>query len=371
VLLHLDASLSTDRVSVAVYSLGSARSGDPTGVPTFVVNLMESPMRPGVSVRTATTAMAVGLFLCTLSLGEENGLRARLVAEAPEAWKEISQMASHLELKRITRSREGSKEWRSDWTYKVDGDNWLVDATYFKPDGTVDRQDVLCRNSRYAFQLRRASPDVPWLVHDFGATPNDGLENIFSQYYGDRSVMPQLGVGPDHLPRIFGKPSFVIKNVESRRQGTETLVDVSFEYDPPEAEKSKAWTRRGVVSLNPELDWVVQEYVVEIEYPNGDSQQRSAKNEIALTADGFPFLKRVESELNVEGKPAAFIGSQLEEFSLRDVPEGEFMLSAFGLPEIMQPAVYPRRRLWVVLLVAGMLCIGVGFLIYRRRSAAR
>jgi hypothetical protein len=265
----------------------------------------------------------------------DDQLRARLLTEAPQAWAKISTWAEHLEMTATDRSERGNVHGRTDRHIKLSGENCLVILTYFEPDGTAAREDVFCRNARYSFQLRRASSKLPWLVQRFGRTPNADIEKIFEMLSANVFSKPQLSVGPMYFPEFFGKEPFVIKEVKSRRQGTTELVSVSFECVLPNGEKPFRWLSRGTVTLNPDLGWTVQDCDVDVECSDGLTQHWSQHNDLTSPAGGSPVLKSQRRKLRMEGIPDSTITLEVNDLSTRTIPEEEFTLTAFGLPEMM------------------------------------
>jgi hypothetical protein len=292
----------------------------------------------GLTTRPALTmgVILAASFSLPLASADDEGLRARLMAEAPGAWSKIARSADHLEMK-LDQSIIGNVGSTSLWHVKFSGDNCLVKTTYARPDGLPGREQVFCRNARYSFQLDRTNPNGSWRVSRVGATPDENIENIFKLLFVDSFAKPQLCLGHVYLPKVFGERSFVIKNVESRRQGSNTLISFAFEYSPPEGEKPIRWVSGGVVSLNPALAWAIEDFRIDVKFADGKTQQQSTHNDLTSSADGLPLWKGRQGEIQTEGQPAAKYTSKVQSASTREIPEKEFTLTAFELPEDASP----------------------------------
>ncbi len=272
-----------------------------------------------------------------LKASGEDELRARVLTEAPKAWAKISTWAEHLEMTTSSRTERGNTSGKTDAHIKLSGGNCLVNFRYFEPDGTAGSEDVFCRNAGYSFQLRRSGPKLPWLVKRFSRTPNTEVDQYFEAMAVSVLSKPQLGVGPVYFPDVFGKEPFVIKEVKSRRQGTTELVSVSFENALPKTEKPVRWLSRGTVTLNPDLAWVIQDCDVHVEFADGITWHLQLENNFNSPAGGIPVLKSQRGRINIADQPEATSTRAVSDLNNRRIPEEEFTLTAFGLPEKMPP----------------------------------
>lgn len=294
----------------------------------------------GVGNRRRVLALLVVFAAVTgrpLKASGEDELRARVLTEAPKAWAKIATWAEHLEMTASGRTEQGDTHGRTDRHVKVSGGNFLIILTYFEPDGTAGSEDVFCRNARYSFHLRRRSAKLPWLVQRFGRTPDPDLDRIVDMLGVNHVSQPQLGVGPFYFPEVFGQQTFVIKEVKSRRQGTSELVSVSFENALPNTEKPDRWLSRGTVTLNPDLAWVIQDYDVHVEFASGTTWHLREESDFTSPAGGVPVIKSQRGKIQIADRPETTSTVVVSDQNTRTIPEQEFTLTAFGLPEKMLP----------------------------------
>ncbi len=281
-----------------------------------------------------TLAIGLALVVVRTQIGHgEDELRARLLAEAPKSWAKISQWAEHLDMTTTDRVEQGNVRARTDGHLKLSGENLLFITTNFGPDDRLQRQDAYCRNERYSFHLRRSDPKLPWRVQRFGSTRNRDFEYIFFEGLRVKDTsQPQLSVGV-YFPDVFGGESFLIREVKSQRQGATELVSVAFENAIPDTEKPVRWLSRGAVTLNPDLDWVIQDCDVYVEFAAGFTWHLQVESDIARQ-EGIPVVKSQRRRINIKDQPEARLTYALNSLSKRKIPDDEFKLTAFGLPEM-------------------------------------
>ncbi len=294
-------------------------------------------------------------------------LEDRLRSEAPKAWEQIVELARHLEVKVVdTRSSPGSdKVTKSEWMYKTNGENALQELV---AEATRSGR-AMARNARYAFKLRKSAPSRPWFVYYVGTNLGDVREEIRNDGL-DYVSQVQLYLAGDYLPDLLKSPNFKIESVEPVTRRMEELAAVTFRYAPEADARSRLWPSLGVVYLNPQRLWAAEEFDVEVAYNDGQTQKWTQTVEFRPEPQHTPLpLKRVENRGPTKSDPSESIWTwEYVDCKSRDIPDEEFTLTAFGLPEISPPAS-GKSRFWVALSAAGVLCIIIGMLL--RRTSTR
>ena len=297
------------------------------------------------------------------------------MAQAPPAWSKIADAAKHLEMRYsddMVYERPGrSGEIHLVWNFKLAGNSRLMIRTELSNGSSAD-EDVEACNSEYEFTLKRTRSDRPWLVTHVGTDLTERHEEIAEEWGADFVAQSALHVGFVSFPEIFQSPDFTIKDVGIVDRAGDSLVSVMFEFSPSGKSAQDRWPRAGVVMLNPERMWAVESFDVELS-AYGRSEKLSQHIEYNSTGGGVPVIKRiVTTREETPDAPGHYQRTwDFDTFEYRDIPESEFTLAAFGLPEIAPPSMFQRYRLFVLLFVAGIVCIAVAAIIYRRSSTER
>jgi hypothetical protein len=98
---------------------------------------------------------------------------------------------------------------------------------------------------------------------------------------------------------------------------------------------------------------------------------RVVTNEYQETRDGFPIHKRLVLVSRVVRSPEKSDDyEKTYEFDFRegDVPESDFTLAAFGLPEPLGMAIPKKSRWYLWFIAGGVGCLLVGFFFWRRHQ---
>jgi hypothetical protein len=151
---------------------------------------------------------------------------------------------------------------------------------------------------------------------------------------------------------LLSNPRFVIRDVSNFEFHGRDLLKVDFDFfkDPPSEERRKVVSDsklfEGFFLVCPGQKWVLYEY--EWRAKTGDPQYVFKGDvEYQGTLDDFPIMKRVtRRRLRLPGREVAQTQTyDFLEFLFTDVPEQEFTLSAFGIPEaVSQPAEVTRSN---------------------------
>ena len=281
------------------------------------------------------------------------------------AWARIAELARHVEIKRHTVQAVDGREVNANYVGKSNGGNTLVITT---PEPGLT-ETVYCRNSKYAFALKRTASDAsdqPWFITDVGPVAPT-VEIFFRRLSVESFFAPQLSIGSMYLPSVYGTPSFVIKNVAPVRRGAETLALVTFAYTPPKGEAPFSWPVSGTFLLNPATSWTVVEYDADFAMTGRASpNHRVVHNTYAKSPEGVPIVTASTIDVRGGGQPAMSF-SMDESMVFNRPPDADFTLPAFGLPEIGLGAT---RRLGPWALVGGgilMISAAASFFALKRK----
>lgn len=343
------------------------------------------------SVLLSSLLWATGEVECRAQDGLSWKDRFRL--EAPGQWEQYRLVGG----KRLQGSRQttsidltaGGREFiRDRYEFKH---NDTCASFLFQPLLGKDKTGKLyVMNSQYGFQLRRISPDGPWALAGIDLNLDDGFD--LDPYPPDFSGMAVMVDRPltfsgihERLPDLVKDPDFKVNNVGSLSRGGAEWVRVDFTSRPkllqPHEINNKqiraGWNplRGGWVLLDPQRYWIIREYDVQVEWQDGSTSTWATSYAYKDGRDGFPILSRVvlrEKGRDVKGSPVE--NEHSYEYDLveqEDLPEKEFTLSAFGLPEPVG-VTWSKPTPWYLWLgLAGGVCLvlGVGFRWLKKRAA--
>ncbi|MBI3837624.1 MAG: hypothetical protein HY288_06790 [Planctomycetia bacterium] len=337
--------------------------------PAWVVALFCS-----ASVITASTTSA-----------NDAALRARFLDEAPKAWSKIIELSKHADVEVIDRRHyfEEQEEMEVSSKSRISGDNFLSEAKSIKVEPPRDsfnagQEQVECVNSKYGFAIRKTRPDGPWQIQSLSNDLEDIKGWLLRKVGVTVNPLFAVYVRDKFLPDWIRDPGFKVTGVESAHRASGELVVVHFETDrPPAAKKDQKpishWMRSGDLFLNPERLWAIEEYQIQAVWlPKEQAQTYTRKSEFGPSAEGYPIMRRSKDTgaWGTTKQPKFARDWDFTRFEIHNIPESEFRLPAFGLPELGPPSLFVQGRLWMALVGLGILCIVIAILIRQRASAA-
>ena len=295
--------------------------------------------------------------------------RERFLAEAPLAWEKYGTRARRFQgsIERITIQLAPKKEvMKRDRCELKQRDGCSLFLVQGLVDGSPPNTEglVMGINDRYGFELRRQTPTAPWTVVQIDGDLSNGMK--FGLGSPPDEAVIYWSTCPTTLALIpyfswggIKDPNFTLNKVTSVTRNERQAVKVEFAYRSP-ADKPRIPSLNGWVLYDPQRFWVIHEYNVQVEWTSsGVKASTVATYEYEVTADGLPIPKQVIQRFTPVGgvdRESRF------EFDLKEsnVPENDFTLSAFGLPEptsIHRPIPW---YLWAAL--AGGICLSLAVL---------
>jgi hypothetical protein len=307
---------------------------------------------------------------------DQSPLAKRLFKEAPRAWARYKDFYLTLEGKvrgeiRV-RSREGKwqiKRVRASW--KQFDSAVLDESETFEAGSWNGRVDG--ENSEYAFTLIRKSDSKPWVIQN--VEKRDGVSTeVWNSRKEECQYLSLTPLGPP-LPFVFLSKGFRCVRVEPESMNGEELVRLTFTYVLRDASLLKG----GWVVLDPSQDWMIRRG--EIEVGLGEKVEGTAKWTLQYDykegSNHHPLMTRSVVKGKFWQKGRLVVEKEyLHDLDMRErpsIPESEFTLSAYGLPEPHWARPKKTRRPWYLwLAVGGIACLalGAGAGWYKRRRAA-
>ncbi|HZV04528.1 MAG TPA: hypothetical protein VE999_05515 [Gemmataceae bacterium] len=300
--------------------------------------------------------------------------KERLFTEAPPKWEALEQYYSKMEVSFrdfYTETPNFPAEF-PEITYfdiRKNGD-WMSSKLRVVGKGSdgkrMDRLKVHGVNSRYMFALGKASPDAEsFTLSNFQTATDEARRKVHA--HGEHSFGIVYEVPSwDSLPlvKFIKQPSVTITAVQGLRRGGKELVQLRYERQQEAPDHSRG-TEHGTVLLDPERYWCLCECHSELPV-FAPASKIDWLVEYGDDVDGFPILRRTQSTATYrDGKGKLADITEFDKIVHRDIPESEFTLSAFGMPELQLPGEQKPRVLWRWLIGIGI-ALGVIAILLRR-----
>jgi hypothetical protein len=324
----------------------------------------------------------------------DQNLEKRLREEVPRAWAALEEFSAGLTgtVEAVGKGEGSPGPGEPDgmgvrWHVRfLRNKNWtLIQACREQYLGkgeapTEVREWVRGMNSRYGFWLGRDPRGERWSLRN--VTPAGPVDEFLFKPLAEL-VMPHLRrnstANPERIADyLFKRRNLQIREVSGVARDGKKLVRVKYTVDgsvlsgvPPNPhlpgfEKPAAVVLHEEMLLDPDRYWVIRE--TKSDWDEAKDREVMEYAEV----DGFPVLRRHEYRHwdKRSGPIWGMTTAVYKDVQRRNVPEWEFSVSAFGLPEI-DPAVERPTPLWVWCLAGSVLAGGVAFAArrYARRQA--
>ncbi|NQT15987.1 MAG: hypothetical protein HQ582_24745 [Planctomycetes bacterium] len=235
---------------------------------------------------------------------------------------------------------------------------------------------VRVRNDSYAFGLERSAEGERTslqFLEQIGVDPSIDAGIAESEVIPRAMALAAYYLWTEPLSRVVESDSFSIKRVYGISSGSNELARVEFEYlvDDP-VRKIKQRFSDGFLVCDPAREWVLTEYgATHYNFINEFTAALTTVLEHGDAIGEMPIATKITQRM--KGMRSADDDYTSEsvitlEITSRDVPEEEFYLTHYGLPE----PTFRRGWLgvWAWYLIAGIVCLGVGTMVLKRRRAS-
>jgi hypothetical protein len=321
--------------------------------------------------------------------------KERLYKEGPPAWEAWRQFNKHLDgVARVTEAGTVTNPSFTlppkpretvEWRFKFNGDWALQEQHVIETSDHGSSEDprpargAIAISSKYGFSVKQQTDDSPWIIRGVATRGYENLRAEFDEgvnYLLEAPWVFYYGYFP--LPELLQQRGFKLRNCETVPRDGREHCKITFDYSPnsdkPEwtASMKDAW-----VVLDPESHWAIQEWEIS-EYvlnaqrgvPKKISMSVSGTNIYGDVSNGFPMLRETRQR---EASADGYVDSNVvfKELAYRDsIPEAEFGLTQYGLPEPFGPLASGKSARAPILIFAGLLALVVaGLLYYRVRNA--
>ncbi len=241
--------------------------------------------------------------------------------------------------------------------YKMNDSQMQIRIHYIydhRRNDPVDSITVFNVGKDYRFKLEKKGSGS-YTLKEFG--PNIAFEKDLEESYLDPIHFPYKIYNVE-LDELLNDPSFVLKSCEGILYENKDCVKIAFELNSPKNKVLKS----GYFIVSPNDGWIVLRTVCDLKPPNGKILPRSydCKIDYAFNGNKYPPIKKVDVAWLRYRKIYDF-----EKYSQIDVPDWEFKLSAFNLPEIgAQAESINRYGPLVSFFIIGAILVLVGFTVF-------
>lgn len=146
------------------------------------------------------------------------------------------------------------------------------------------------------------------------------------------------------LKDLIADPAFVLNDIESVIENGQELIKFHFSYP---AQKNRPEYKKAFVTLIPEYDWALKN----AEHTIGNHRV-NIDIEYELNKESIPTIKKYSRTLHFpKEKVDEFYEMTFDDVSYDAIPESNFTLTHFGLPEpkaAMPVQVESRMHLWLI-----------------------
>jgi hypothetical protein len=327
-----------------------------------------------------------GLLLTAMCSGDAVAAdgKERLFSEAPPKWTALEQYYSKLEVsfRAIVSSKPATlgPVYPDICYFDIRRNGDMMVSTQRRvgkfPDGKrMDSLGVNGVNSRYAFKLGKTTPDAEsFILANFQPASDEMRRKVHSRGEHHFNIVFEVNSW-DCIPlsKFIKDPLITITDVHDLRRGGRDMAQLSYERQWKIHDRSG--TEHGTVILDPERYWCVCEHHSEL--PDILPVRKiDGFLEYGDDVDGFPILRRCQETTTYKDKtdsPLVII-YEFDKLVHRDIPESEFTLSAFGLPEVQVPGEQKPRTLWRWLvgigIALGVLAVLLRVYVKKRRQQA-
>ncbi|WP_010586463.1 hypothetical protein [Schlesneria paludicola] len=272
----------------------------------------------------------------------------RVLDEAPLGWAKLKEAVSAVEGRATIKetSIDGKGEARiRQIDFKMNQSSFVFIDTTKTPIEQTSPSSAGGRNLKYSFSLSRKAENEKWNLLQVG-TEEPSNPYALAREVGFLRYLeaPWTIVGQD-LSAALASGKCQLRRAQETEGGRVTIAfDMAFplENQPPGAgNRSPSVTvKGGRALLNPASCWRIEEYdlVANVELGKTSAFEFQSAGTFqygSLGAEDLPVIKHVTyRRASLDGKDGTVSECEIDNLKVRDIPQSELLLTAFGLPEV-------------------------------------
>jgi hypothetical protein len=323
--------------------------------------------------------VAVG-FQCTptYSLAQES-----IPDEWMNKWREYEFFSRSLQGKALYTGLGlvSGKTYSYPLSYRQNSHCAMICSSFDSKDQSIER--CLFANLHYAAEIQRKRDDPQNVVlRDRRQDPN-AILSVFKLPLIDEvfvATSPHFTYCNTRLLEVVKRPSFQVKRITKESLDGYDLVriDHSYIHDESHTDQKIQSQRQGSIYFDPSRGWCIRRIKEsEVYLLNGKRDHNTwwdIQYDVIDHPSGFPIIKtqtmHTKGSKNRNGVEQKHEGKVTMDYQLTvddHVPDSDFTLSAFGLPE-PQEMEKNRTYLWIFTAAAICLALSLGFRYLARRK---
>lgn len=294
------------------------------------------------------------LIVSSSNVRSDQEWRQHFLSEAPRKWAALEEFYSHIdvEYEKTQKKIAGDFAWNG-WKQqncKVRRNRNMI-VWEMRQIDQQDRERIAVRgtNGQYEYRLSKPSADETFHIDRFEPAAENATSSAANMVFGAINAPMAVSSTEPLYHYMQGKLAgvkFVLKDATPIRRGGRNVASVQYElHYPPPVE-----IERVTAVFDPDNYWCVLEDRWENSKWTGTETIQYGD-----PSEGYPIPVRFQA---VSRAKTVSLSTQtttvFTHFAHRDVPERDFDLSAFDLPELQVPGQAPRRRNWLWFLLAGL-----------------
>jgi hypothetical protein len=323
-----------------------------------------------IYLRTFWCLTLLGSWVSSGLAGEVDPLRKRFFDEAPRKWQEMRDLSLQLQGEMNYTSHEVTNNHDKptlirQWRYRINQAHqcklFVIRAVFSTNPKMVPPRGTVV-NSKYAFTVSERNAEAGWILGELDLKQNGKKGTINLAELNDdvdKTACAHLRINQIPLPKMISANNFHLKKIHSHRHENGEDVVLSFAFD---RDNSIAGPLAGSIVFDPGNYWVVKSADLKCDIGTINEHRRQIENTYAISPRGLPIAKLTTERTSAEN----IVFENKWQYDLReqvDVPEHEFSLSAFGLPEprgseIPRPAKQPYY-LWLSLAGVALIALAI------------
>ena len=306
-----------------------------------------------------------------LKAQDDEALKKRFMDEAPRSWDAFNAHVFELQGRnRVVFKKQGKETTVMTGEFKEKPGCRLLESEDADLENQTTDYQLYGSNPNYIFSLRRKSADSPWVLTDM-TKKQPGVEFQLPQNEyqyeigrGVQSVLTEAGYS--QLGDLVRLPNFHVLHAALINQEGSELAQIEFANRHPVGQGRFEPVQSGTVLLDPQRSWCVRGYVIHAEF--GNAQEVCRSDVITVRDSSAPHLPlpvhiaKTRTTKATEGTYAGqtITGSSDLQYDLEEphpLPDSDFRLAAFGLPEPSEPARPLRQRWYMWAITAGLILL--------------
>jgi hypothetical protein len=296
---------------------------------------------------------------------QEPDWKQRFLTEAPKGWAKYYASARRLQGSIVNRYLVLETQQLQTMLFEFKQATGCIMFSFRYLDGKDESQKCTVVNSKYHFELGRKNLDSPWVLANVGDGPEDLKPFYRTKAYQVKGVItePLTIYGDDDWPDILSSPDFTLLSAHLDENGL-VKIEYTLRWLPTEEKPFRA-VQDGRVWFDPDNCWVMRKCEFKRQHGPRPPLDRSHSYEYQVSQDSFPFLKRMVVKDFAKAKLHSETTADYN-LELKDVPESDFRLSYFGIPE-PRGIMWPQPIRWhLYFIAAAVVFLGLGWWLRRR-----